>query len=141
MTQVTISKDFNVDAQSIWAIVRQFADMDRYLPSLITSCRVLGNGLGAKRVCGTENGDILETLSSLDDEAMTLEYTIDNEDAPLPLSNYIGTAKVESLGTGKARFTWSGTFEAKGLPENEVSQILEGAYGAILDNIAENAKN
>lgn len=141
MTQVTVSKEFNVDAQAIWAIVRQFNNMDRYLPSLITSCAVEGTGQGAKRVCGTENGDILETLSLLDDNAMTLEYRIDNEDAPLPLSGYTGEAKVESMGAGKARFTWSGTFEPKGLPENEVSQILEGAYGAILDNIAQDASN
>ena len=141
MSQVTVSKEFNVDADAIWAVVRQFNDMDRYLPSLITSCTVEGNGQGAKRTCGTENGDIKETLSLLDNETMTMEYTIDNEDAPLPLSDYTGVAKVESLGAGKARFSWSGTFEPKGLLENEVSQILEGAYGAILDNIAESAAN
>ncbi len=139
MAQVTVSKDFNVDADAIWAIVRQFNNMDKYLPSLITSCAIEGDGQGAKRVCGTENGDIQETLSLLDDESMTMEYTIDNEDAPLPLSNYTGGARVESLGAGKSRFSWNGRFEPKGLPEDEVSQILEGAYSAILDNIAENA--
>ena len=139
MAQVTVSKEFDVDAQAIWKVVRQFDEMDRYLPSLITSCTVQGSGQGAKRICGTENGDIRETLSLLDDETMTMEYTIDNEDAPLPLSDYIGRASVERLEAGKARFTWSGTFEPKGLPGEEVSQILEGAYGAILDNIAESA--
>lgn len=139
MAKVTVSKDFNVDADAIWAVVRQFDDMDRFLPSLITSCSVQGSGQGAKRVCGTENGNIRETLSLLDDDKMTLEYTIDNDDAPLPLSDYTGGAKVESLDSGKARFSWSGKFVAKGLSENEVSQILEGAYGAILDNIAEKA--
>ena len=141
MTQVTVTKEFDVNADAIWAVVRQFDKMDQFLPSLVTSCTVEGSGLGAKRICGTENGDILETLTLLDDDRMTMEYTIDNDDAPLPLSDYTGGARVESLGADKARFSWSGTFEAKGLPENEVSQILEGAYGAILDNIADSAAN
>ena len=139
MAQVKVTREFDVNADAIWAVVRQFDKMDQFLPSLITNCTVEGHGQGAKRVCGTENGDIRETLTLLDDDRMTMEYTIDNEDAPLPLSDYTGGASVESLGAGRARFSGSGTFEPKGLPESEVSQILEGAYGAILDNIAGSA--
>ena len=80
MTQITVTKDFDVEAGAIWAVVRQFDKMDRYLPSLITNCTVKGSGQGAQRVCSTENGDIRETLSLLDDHQMALEYTIDNDD-------------------------------------------------------------
>ena len=136
MAQVTVSKEYNVDAVKLWQQVRQFNDMDKYLPSMITSCELNGSGQGSSRICGTENGDILETLQSLDDDNMTLEYSIDNEDAPLPVANYRGKASIEKLADNKAKFTWSATFDAKGMPEAEVVGMLEGAFGGLTDNIA-----
>ena len=137
MANVSVSKEFNVDAEKLWGVLRQFNDMDKYLPSLITSCSVEGSGLGAKRVCGTENGDILETLVLLDDDNKVLEYTIDNEDAPLPLSNYKARAELKSTGDNEVQFTWSAQFDPKGMPEAEVVQMLEGAFGGMLQNFAE----
>lgn len=136
MAKVTVSKDFNVDAERLWEQVRQFDSMDKFLPSLVTSCSVVGSGQGARRICGTENGDIVETLTYLDDVNKTLEYTIDNENAPLPLANYTGKVIVNSFGDNLTQFIWSGEFEPKGMPESEVVPIMEGVYTSLLDNIA-----
>jgi len=140
MAYVTVSKEFNVDADKLWQQVRGFDDMDKYLPQMITSCSLEGSGQGAKRVCGTENGDILETLTLLDDDNKTLEYSIDNEDAPLPLTNYTGKASVKSVGENKTQFTWSAEFEPKGMPENEVVQIFEGAFSGMLQNMVDSVR-
>lgn len=137
MAKVTVSKEFNVDSEELWEQVRQFNNMDKFLPSLVTACSLTGSGQGTKRVCGTENGDIIETLTLLDDANKTLEYTIDNDDAPLPLVNYTGKVTVKSLGDNKAQFTWSGEFEPKGVPESELVPMIEGIYVSLLDNIAE----
>lgn len=136
MAQVTVSKEYNVNPEALWGKVKAFNNMDKYLPSMITSCAVTGSGEGASRVCGTENGNILETLQSLDEKNMTLEYSIDNDNAPLPVANYKGKASIEKLGNDKAKFTWSATFDAKGMPEAEVVSMLEGAFGGMIDNIA-----
>ena len=136
MAQVTVSNEYNVDAGALWGKVKAFNNLDKYLPSIITSCEVNGSGEGASRVCGTENGNILETLQSLDENNMTLEYSIDNEDAPLPVANYRGKASIEKLADNKVKFTWSATFDAKGMPEAEVVGLLEGAFGGLTDNIA-----
>jgi len=136
MAEVTISKEFNVNSEKLWEQVRQFNNMERFLPSLVTSCSLDGRGQGSKRVCGTENGDIIETLTLLDEANKTLEYTIDNEDAPLPLANYTGKVTVERLGDNKTQFTWSGKFEPKGMPESEVVLMMEGVFISLLDNIA-----
>ncbi len=135
MAKVSVSGVFNVDPDRLWAKVSEFKDMHKFLPSMITSCEVHGSGEGAKRICGTENGDILETLQSLNNSNMTLQYSIDNEDAPLPLSHYIGTASVKKLGDNKSELTWSATFEPKGMPEAEVVGMLEGAFNGLLNNI------
>ena len=136
MAQVTVSNEYNVDAGALWGKVKAFNNLDKYLPSIITSCEVNGSGEGASRVCGTENGNILETLQSLDENNMTLEYSIDNEDVPLPVANYRGKASIEKLADNKVKFTWSATFDAKGMPEAEVVGLLEGAFGGLTDNIA-----
>lgn len=136
MSEVTVSNEFNVNADKLWNTVKAFNNMHQFLPSMITSCDVTGSGEGAKRVCGTENGDILETLHSLNDNDMTLEYSIDNEDAPLPVSNYRGKAAIEKMGDDKVRFTWSATFDVKGMPEADVVGMLEGAFGGMIANIA-----
>jgi hypothetical protein len=136
MATATVTNEYDVNPEKLWSKVKAFNDMHKFLPSMITSCEVNGSGEGASRVCGTENGDILETLQSLDEENMTLEYSIDNEDAPLPVANYRGKAAIEKLADNKARFTWSATFDAKGMPEAEIVGMLEGAFGGLTDNIA-----
>ncbi len=136
MTTVFVSDEFEVNPEKLWEKVRQFNNMHQYLPAMITSCEVQGNGEGAKRICGTENGEILETLLSLDDNKMTLRYSIDNEDAPLPVSHYTGTVVVKRLADAKVEFSWAATFEPKGMPEAEVVGMLEGAFKSLLDNVA-----
>ncbi len=140
MAKVTVKNEFNVDADKLWGKVRQFNDMHKFLPSMITSCEVQGGGEGAKRVCTTEHGKILETLRFLDDENMILRYSIDNEDAPMPVKDYIGAASVMRLSENKAEFTWSATFEPKGMPEVEVVDMLEGVFAALLNSIAESVE-
>jgi len=141
MTKIMVSNEFDVDANALWSAVCEFNNMEKYLPSMITSCVVEGKGQGAKRICGTENGDIKETLKLLDDENMLMEYTIDNEDAPLPLEKYTGRAEIERISNGKVKFSWSGEFKAKGMTEEEVSQILKGAYGDIMKNIVDSVNS
>ena len=136
MANVSVTKEYDVSPGELWSKVRAFNDMHKYLPAMITSCEVVGSGEGASRVCGTENGNILETLQSLDDDNMTLEYSIDNEDAPLPVSNYRGKASIEKLSDYKAKFTWAATFDAKGMPEADIIEMLEGAFGGLIDNFA-----
>ena len=140
MANVSVTKEFEVNPEALWNKVKAFNDMHKHLPAMITSCEVEGSGEGARRVCGTENGDILETLQSLDDENMILVYSIDNDDAPLPVSNYLGKASIEKLSDNKVRFSWSASFDAKGAPEADIIGMLEGAFGGLIDNLAASAQ-
>ena len=137
MAKASVVNEFEVDPNLLWGKVKQFNNMHEHLPSMITSCELQGIGQGAKRICGTENGPILETLQLLDDANMTLEYSIDNEDAPMPVSNYLGTVSVKKLADQQAEFTWSAVFEPKGMPEAEVVAMLEGAFNALQASLVE----
>lgn len=140
MANVSVTKQYDVNAEKLWNRIKAFNDMHKYLPAMITSCEVDGSGVGARRVCGTENGNILETLQSLDNDNMTLEYSIDNDDAPLPVANYMGKAALEKLSDNKVSFTWSASFDARGAPEADIVGMLEGAFGALIDNLAASAQ-
>jgi len=140
MTNVSVSNVFNIDPAKLWEKIRQFNDMHKFLPSMVNFCEVQGSGEGAKRICGTENGNILETLQSLDDINMTLRYSIDNEDAPMPVSHYTGTVSVKKIGDREADFTWSATFEPKGMPEKEVVEMLEDVFKNLQKNIVESVQ-
>ena len=85
-------------------------------------------------------GNTTESAIKLPALARTLEYSIDNDDAPLPVANYMGKAAIEKLSDNKVSFTWSASFDAKGAPEADIVGMLEGAFGALIDNLAASAQ-
>jgi hypothetical protein len=100
----------------------------------------VGSGEGGKRVCSTPQGDIEETILLNDDQTMTFKYSIDNEDAPMPVSGYVGTVVVKGLSDNRSEFSWSATFEPKGMPEADVVGMLEGVLGGIMDAMTQRAQ-
>ncbi len=135
MTNISVTKKYNTEASKIWTIVSRADSMDKYLPSMITACKIDDNKAGSKRVCSTEQGDIHETILVNNDEEMKFQYSIDNEDAPLPVKGYIGTATVKKITDSEAELSWAASFEPKGMPETEVVGMLEAALGGLMDNI------
>lgn len=137
MATATVTKKVALDAATLWSRVKTFDGMDKILPGMILTCSVDGEAkAGTKRRCGMENGKLEETLISIDHTNYTLSYSVDNDDAPLPVSGYVGTASIKDLGNSESEFTWSAEFEAKGMPENEVIGLLENVFNQILDNFS-----
>ena len=57
--------------------------------------------------------------------------------SPLPVSNYVGQVRVESLGENRAQLTWSGTYEPNGVTAEEADGILQGFLESIAGKIGE----
>jgi len=53
----------------------------------------------------------------------------------LPVENYLGTVKVTDLGNDRCEVEWSSTFEPKGLPEEEVSKMINDVYVSAIDGL------
>ena len=137
MAKARVKKIVNIDASVLWGRVKTFDGMDKILPGMIQTCQVSGAPTaGAKRVCGMENGKLEETLLSIDHDKRTLSYSVDNDDAPLPVSGYKGTATITSIGPGKSEFSWSAEFEPKGMSEGEVVGMLEQVFTQIVENFS-----
>ncbi len=94
MTEVTITKVVDVEAQNAWNAIRSIGGLDRWF-QLIAKCQVQGQGVGAKRVCELTNGvTLIERLEQIDDAGKVFKYSI--TDSPLPVSNYLGTSSGRS---------------------------------------------
>lgn len=141
MTHVSVTEHYDIDAPAIWKLVSQANAMDKYLPEMIVSCDLESNEAGGKRVCKTEQGIINETIVRNDHENMIFVYSIDNDDAPLPVSNYLGTVTVKQLSAGKTEINWSASFKPAGIPEEEIVSMLEHTFQNLMANIYTAAKN
>jgi carbon monoxide dehydrogenase subunit G len=105
--------EINAPVNAVWRAIRDFHDMS-WAPNVITHVEKVGeksgNEIGAVRIL---NGVFHETLQSLDDDAMTLTYSIDDGPSPVSkdeVSNYIGKVAVEPAGES-TRVEWTSSWE------------------------------
>jgi len=73
----------------------------------------------------------LEKLESMDEGNMSFTYSI--LEGPLPIENYQSTISVEKNSADKATVSWTSTFDAAGVTDDEARTLLEGIYRAGLD--------
>ena len=124
-SEVVRSGTFAAPPERLWELVADFGGLDRIMDG-IESCEMEGDGVGAKRTIAMGGGAVVESLDVLDPDAMTLTYSI--LEAPLPFKDYSATMVVASEGEGSS-LTWTGSFEADGVP----AEKAEGIAGSIYD--------
>ncbi|MEM8527883.1 MAG: SRPBCC family protein, partial [Bacteroidota bacterium] len=107
---------------------------DKWLP-VITTCQLEGEGEGAKRICTTAQGNMLETILEVDAEQRVFKYSID-EQPLLPIENIIGTMQVLQKDE-ETELLWQLEFT---LPDESsfpmVKQAIEGLYAAGANGLA-----
>lgn len=116
--------------------IKDFDGLHKWHPVIASTKITKGNGnaKGTVRVLTTQDGAMItEELLSYSEAGMAVEYRI--TDAPLPISDYVSTLKVEKSGTGSV-VTWSSTFKAKaGTPDDDARKLISGVLRAGLDNL------
>ena len=138
MIHVSVKDTINAPADIVWKTVGAISNVEQYIPT-IKSSTVQGSGLGAKRTCiltnekGEEMGKIEEDIIAFNDDAKTYSYAITS--APFPVENYVGTVKVTDRGNNTCELEWSSECEAKGMTEEEVSNMLHDVYSSILNGL------
>ena len=128
MAEVRVTEDLPVSAAKVWELVRDFGGAQKWLGGLVQKLELEGEGVGAIRTI-TLPGDTLlhEQLQALDDDEMSFSYAIVRE-SPLPTSNYVANFKLVEMGPESCRIEWGSTFEAVGMPEDQVKPMIEGIY-------------
>jgi uncharacterized protein YndB with AHSA1/START domain len=139
MKTVCINQKVNVSPEKVWQILRTGTNLERWLP-IIATCKLEGQGAGAKRICTTGDGKVLkETILLVDDPNRIFKYKIDEQDM-MPLKNYIGTIAVLER-NGNTDVNWSTEFDMtveEAWPE--VEKGLKGIFTMAISTLESVAK-
>ena len=132
MAEVQVSKSINVAAKQAWAKLSSFSGIEEYSP--VEICTVVGDGVGATRICYMPNGVIIyEVLEKLADTKMEMQYKITV--SPFPITDYVSNIKVEELSEEECRIIWSCKFKVKPKNEEEMKTLFEGLFDSIIDEL------
>ncbi|WP_051305810.1 SRPBCC family protein [Desulfogranum mediterraneum] len=126
MTTVEMKTTINASAAALWQTVSDFKELGKYVEA-VAATTIEGAGVGARRNLTLQDGSILvEQLESLDNGAMTLEYSIVS--GPLPVDNYLSKMEVREIDPSSSELCWSSAFTPKGVSEAEAREVMESIY-------------
>jgi len=119
----------NASAEAVWALTRDFGGWDAWHPAIQTCDLIEGSGNqpGVVRKLGLGGeATLVERLLSHSDADQRCTYVIVS--GVLPVRNYQSTFQVGSSADGKGEITWTSTFDADGVSDEEAVKIIAGVY-------------
>jgi len=125
MAEVYTSSVIAASTQQVWAIIRDFNGLPKWLPVVVESRIEEGkpaDQIGCVRSFRLQDGGaIRERLLALSDYDFSFTYSI--LESPMGVENYVATLKLTPITDGGATFAeWSAMFDCP--PERE-SQLVE----------------
>ncbi len=130
MLEAKVVKHIKASADAVWQELGNFSGITA--GGAIESISYEGEGIGMLRTIGMGGGKVVERLEAHDAAARTFTYAIINDDSPLPFSNYSATVAIADNGDDSCTVDWTGTFDARGVPDEQAQSIASGIYaGAI----------
>lgn len=132
----------NAPVEQVWEKLRNFHDMS-WASAVIQNCDAVGSkggsDIGAQRIL---NGVFHETLKTLDDDAMSLSYSIDDGPEAVSKNNvkgYIGKVQVFPVTDANASFVlWTSSWESSG---GGVAEFCNPIYRALLSALKQNLQH
>ena len=130
--------EVSASAADVWATIADFCSIADWHP-VIAKCEQSEKDGEKHRTLTTGDGGVLfEKLDSMDDDNMSFTYSI--VEGPLPIANYQSTISVIENSGSKATVSWTSTFDAAGVTDEEARTLLEGIYRAGLDELGDKLK-
>ena len=112
--EVTKTATIAAAPDAVWKTIGGFCGIGDWHP-VIEKCALSKNGSKEERTLSLKGGGtIVEQEQARDDKKMSYTYTILS--GPLPVEDYKSTIMVEKDGGG-SKVTWTGSFKAKGAPD------------------------
>jgi Polyketide cyclase / dehydrase and lipid transport len=84
------------------------------------------------RNVGINGGLLVERLDMHDPVTRTFAYSIINDDGPLPFTDYSAKVIIKDNGDNTSTVDWTGTFNARGVPEADAIQLATGIYAGLI---------
>lgn len=125
MASAKVSERVEASAERVWGLLGDFGGIDRFSDA-IEKCTVEGEGVGARRTLSMGAISLVERLEAFDGPGRRLQYSI--VEGPLPMENYLATIEVREDGTDACTVDWSGSFDPKGISDEQAVAMVEGIY-------------
>jgi mxaD protein len=140
---LSVTREVIVDrpAETVWKLVGEFNSLDVWLPPVIKSTYTgTPTQPGAIRVLKLA-GDASVTEKLISYENLQRSYSYAFVKSPLPVKNYVAMIQVSATVDGRARVTWTSTFDAAGAPDDQARQAILGIYDAGLGKLGSIFRN
>ena len=122
-----VKKSITVAASpaATWKAIGDFCGIANWHPA-VASCSFASQDKATLRVLGLNGGGtIIEKQLSRSDAKLSYSYAI--VESPLPVDKYKSTISVQKAGKG-AKIVWTGSFVAKGAPDDKAVEVIGGIY-------------
>jgi len=126
------SVDVGASPADAWAAIADFCSIATWHPVIATCDAFDDNGKTMRTLTTGDGGELLEELTATDESALSFSYII--VESPLPIADYASTMAVSEHGDG-ATITWSSSFSANGVSDDEARDLMTGIYRAGLDEL------
>lgn len=141
---VSFEREVTIDSapDTVWKFVGDFNALDVWHPSVLSSTlegKAKPTAAGAVRVLKlVGGGELVEKLVKYN--AAQKSYTYAGVKGPLPVKNYLSTIALTPTPDGKTVMKWSSTFDANGMDEDIVTEIVSIAFDGGLAKVVANFK-
>ncbi len=126
------SVDVTASPADAWAAVGDWCSIKDWHP-VIAECEAYEeDGKTMRKLTTGDGGEIIEEQTGMDGDAMSFSYAI--IESPLPIADYASTMAVTENGDG-ATITWSSSYSANGVSDEEALELMTGVYRAGLDEL------
>ena len=116
-----------------WAAIADWCSIKDWHP-VIAECEAYEeDGKTMRKLTTGDGGELIEEQTAMDADGMTFSYAI--IESPLPIADYASTMAVTENGDG-ATITWSSSYAANGVSDDEALELMSGIYKAGLDELA-----
>ena len=121
------SASFKASADEVWRLINQFGDLQKWHPWFVDTMLYTENGAQHRLIVTGDGAWAVETLDAYSWAGKSYTYSI--VDSVFPIANYTATIAVSESGTGST-ITWSSSFDAAGMADEEVVKAVIDAYQA-----------
>lgn len=141
MPRIAVVKGVDAPAGTVWELLSDFADIS-WIP-VIDDVEIDGEGLGmTRKINGSGDQPILETLTHRHDERMELGYSIAHSPFPVTRFEALVTVRPAASGSG-ADITWEVDYDPQnGDPQDSheaAREAIEAVYGMMAGWLADAA--
>ncbi len=124
------SVDVTASPEDAWAAISDFCSIKDWHPVIAECEQFEQDGKTMRTLTTGDGGTLLEELNELDAAGTSMTYSI--IESPLPIADYVSTIAVTQADDG-ATITWSSSFDAAGVTDQEALELMTGIYRAGLD--------